>query len=111
MLSSNAGVFPGVSNGKHGLDRTLMSFGLPPPKVPFLSVALSEDCGILGLSVSIDGAPGSVSESIMAVLFCFDGDLLNQPSGPLSPFPLLLCSWLQSVLSLLIFILCSFFPL
>ena len=57
MLSSSAGIFPGVSGGEHGLGRSSIIFGLPLPKVLLFSVTLSEGSGKLGLSVSIGDVP------------------------------------------------------
>ena len=104
MLSSSAGIFPGVSEGEPGLGRSPVIFGLPLPKVLLFSVALPEGSGVLGLSVSFCGASASssLSESIMAVRLCFNGDFVNRPCGPLGPFPLLLCSCVKSM-GLLIF--------
>ena len=108
-----SGAFPGVSRGEPGLKRSsLMTFGLPRPKEPFLSVTLFECSGVLGLSVSIGGASasGSLSDSMIAARLCFDGDLVNRPSGPLGPFPLLLYSWLKSAMCLFMFFLCTIYP-
>ena len=111
MLSSNAGIFPGVSRGELVLVRSLVIFGLPLPKLLLFSVVLSEGSGVLWLLVSICGASasGSLSESIMTVRLCFDGDFVDRPSGSLGPFPLLLFSCSKSM-GLLIFFLWIIFP-
>ena len=103
--------FAGVSRGEPGSERfSSVTFGLPRPKEPGLMVTLSECSGVLGLSNSIGGASGSLSESMIAARLCFGSDFVNQPSGPLGPFPLLQCSWLKSVMGLLMFFLFNVFP-
>ena len=105
MLSS-AGTFPGVSRGEPGLVWSPVVFGLPLPKVLLFSVALVVGSGVLGLSVSICGASASdsFSDSIMTARFCFNGDFVKRPSGPLGPVPLLLYSFLKVICLLMFFL-------
>ena len=71
--------------------RSLVSFnGLPRPYVLLFTVALSDWSRAIGLLFSTSEVSGSMSDSITYALFCFDGDLVNRPSGPLGPIPLLL---------------------
>ena len=83
--------------------------GLPLPYVPFFTVALSDWSVVIGLLVSGGGV--SVSDLITYAVF-FDGDLVNRPSGPLGPVPLLLLlqSWLKSQMGLLMDFLCIILP-
>ena len=99
-----------VACGEFGLVRSRTSFGLSLPSVPVLSVVLVSDSGVFGLSVSINGVSDSLSNSITVVRLCLDGDLINRPSGPRGPNPLLFCSWLNLEMGLLIVFLCRILP-
>ena len=96
--------------GEFGLVRSQTSFGLPLPSVPVLSVVLVCGSKVFGLSVSIIGVSDSLSDSITVVRLCLDGDLMNRPSGPRGPNPLLFCSWLKLEMGLLIVCLCRILP-
>ena len=110
MLPS-AGSFPGVSRGEPGLVWSPVVFGLPLPKILLFSVVLVVGSGVLGVFVSICGASASdsLSESIMTARFCFNGDFVKRPSGPLGPVPLLLYSCLK-LIGLLMFFLWIILP-
>ena len=59
----------------------------------------------------LGGVSDSLSDVIIYTFFCFDGDFVNRPSGPLGPIPLLLLqSWSKSVKGLLIHFLCFILP-
>ena len=93
------------------LSYSISSNGLPRPNVLFFTVALSDWSSVVGLLVSGGGVSGLLSDSITYTIFCFDGDLVNRPSGPPGPVPLLLLqSWSKSVLGLLIRFLCITIP-
>ena len=94
-----------------GLARSRINFGrIPRPNVLFLVVLSVGGSGVFGLSISIDGAFDSASESIIIARRSLDGDLTNRPSGPRGPVPLLLYSWLKSM-GLLIIFRCITLPL
>ena len=76
------------------------------------TVALSDWSRVVGLLVSVGDVSGSLSDSITYIFFGFDGILVNRLSGPLGAVPLLLLlqSWSNSVLGLLMFFLCIILP-
>ena len=90
---------------------SLISFGLPLLNVHFLRVMLSRGSCAFGISVSINGVSDPLSDSITVARFCVDDDLVNRPSGPRGPIPLLLYSCLKSAIGLLITFLCYTLPL
>ena len=90
--------------------RSLISLGLPRPSEPFFVTVVLGDSGVFGFAHSINGASESSSESITIVRLCLDGDLINRPSDPRGPVPLLLLSWLHVPIGLLISFLCITLP-
>ena len=99
-----------VACGEFGVVRSRTNFGLPLPIVPVLIVVLGCASGVFGLVVSINGVSDSLSDSITVVRLCLDGDVINRPSGPRGPIPLLFCSWLKLEMGLLIIFLCRILP-
>ena len=112
VIVSGPMLFPGMGVlTEFGLERSLINFGLPRPNVLLFVVVSSMSSGVFGLFVSNDGASDSMSGSIIIVRLCLDGDLINRPSDPGGPIPLLLCSWFKSAMGLLISFLCVILPL
>ena len=111
MLLPCVVLLSGLVWGELVLVRSLISLGLPRPIEPlFVTVVFGDSC-VFGLVRSINGVSRSSAESITIARLCLDGDLINRPSVPRGPVPLLLASCLNVSMGLLISFLCITLPL
>ena len=110
MLLPCVRLMSGLVCGEFELVRSLISLGLPQPNEPFFMTVVVGDSGVIGFTKSINGVSESSSESITIARLCLDGDLINRPSVPRGPVPLLLVPWLNVSMGFLISFLCIIFP-
>ena len=100
--ASLRGLLSGLVCGEFELVRSLVNLDLPRPIEPLFVTVVFGSSGVFGFTKSINGASESSSGSITIARLCLDGDLINRPSDPRGTVPLLLVTWLNVSMCLLI---------